>query len=49
VIQFKLVNRETQKKFNTLTFLNAPMGRLSDPNVSTLQEVLVKLQNSVIT
>lgn len=36
MIQFKLVDKESQKKLNTLTFLNAPMARVQDSNICTL-------------
>ena len=43
MIQFKLSNKETSKKVNTLTFVNVPLQKLqSDANISTLQDILMK-------
>ncbi len=43
MIQFKLSNKETMKKINTLTFLNVPISKVqSDTNLSTLQDILIK-------
>lgn len=45
MIQFKLVQKESPlKKWNTLTFLNIPMEKGSDPNIETLQDVMYKLK-----
>ena len=42
VIQFKLVDKNTYKSLNTFNFINLPVGKLQDNNVSTLIEILNK-------
>ena len=42
VIQFKIVNKETFKTNNSFTFINLPLAKVADNNVSTLLEILKK-------
>ena len=42
VIQFKLVDKQTYKSLNTFNFINLPVAKLQDNNVSTLIEILNK-------
>ena len=42
VIQFKLVDKTTYKSLNTFNFINLPVAKLQDNNVSTLIEILNK-------
>ena len=42
VIQFKLVDKTTFKTNNSFTFINLPLSRVNDNNVSTLLEILKK-------
>ena len=42
MIQFKLVNKDTMKTFNTQTFVNVPASKLSDINLHTLVEIVSK-------
>lgn len=42
MIQFKLVNKQTFKSVNTLSFINVPLSKQGDPNIATLNEILVK-------
>lgn len=42
VIQFKLVDKQTYKSVNTFNFINLPIAKLQDNNVSTLVEILNK-------
>ena len=44
LIQFKLVNKQSFKSVNTLSFINVPLSKQSDPNIQTLNEILVKFQ-----
>ena len=42
LMQFKLVNKETLKTHNTMSFVNLPATKLADANVSTILEILQK-------
>ena len=42
LMQFKLVNKETLKTHNTISFVNLPATKLADANVATLLEILQK-------
>lgn len=44
VIQFKLVNKHTYKTQNTFSFINTPLAKVSDNNISTLLEILKKFK-----
>ena len=44
LIQFKLVDKMSYRTINTFNFVNLPLGRLQDNNVSTLIEILNKLK-----
>lgn len=44
VIQFKLVNKHTYKTVNTFTFINVPLAKIADNNISTLLEILRKFK-----
>ena len=46
VIQFKLVDKSTFKSVNTFNFINLPLAKLHDNNVSTLIEILNKSKKS---
>jgi hypothetical protein len=48
LIQFKLINKESQKRVNSLTFLNVPLSKYTDQNITVLQEVLIKLKNPMV-
>lgn len=43
-IQFKLVDKKTFKTMNTFTFINLPLQKTNDNNVSTLVEILNKFK-----
>ncbi len=43
-IQFKLVDKHTYKTFNTFSFINMPLQKTHDNNVSTLLEILNKFK-----
>ena len=43
-IQFKLVEKSTYKTVNTFTFLNVPLQKMVDNNISTLLEILGKFK-----
>ena len=43
-IQFKLVDKKSYKTLNSFTFLNAPLSKLNDNNMSTLLEILNKFK-----
>ena len=45
IMQFKLVRKDTMKIMNTQTFINLPISKTSDINISTLMEIIQK-QNS---
>lgn len=42
LIQFKLVDKATYKTINTFSFLNIPLAKIHDNNVSTLMDILTK-------
>lgn len=42
LVQFKLVNKETDKTFNTFSILNVPLTSYLDMNISNLHEILIK-------
>ena len=44
VIQFKLVEKETYKTLNSFSFINVPLAKIQDNNVSTLVEILNKFK-----
>ncbi len=47
MIQFKLMNKETEKEHNTFTFINVPLGKLTtDPNLITLHDILIKFRST---
>ena len=48
VIQFKLVNKNTYKTLNTFTFINTPLVKINDNNVSTLLEILKKFKKQTV-
>jgi hypothetical protein len=48
LIQFKLINKESQKRVNSLTFLNVPLSKHTDQNITVLQEILIKLKNPMV-
>lgn len=43
-IQFKLVSKNTYKTLNTFTFINVPLAKIADNNISTLLEILRKFK-----
>ena len=43
-IQFKLVDSSNYKTLNTFSFINAPLSKIHDNNVSTLLEILQKFK-----
>ena len=45
IMQFKLVRKETMKILNTISFVNMPISKATDINLSTLTEIIQK-QNS---
>ena len=42
LIQFKLVKKDTCKLLNTLSFVNLPLSKSTDINMSTLIEIINK-------
>lgn len=42
LIQFKLINKKNFKTVNTFSFINVPLSKVSDNNVSTLLEIMKK-------
>ena len=40
LMQFKLVNKNTLKTHNTFSFVNIPVSKMADTNVSTLMEII---------
>ena len=44
VIQFKLVDKSNYKTLNTFSFINVPLSKIQDNNVSTLLEILNKFK-----
>ena len=44
LIQFKLVEKHTYKTINSFSFINIPLAKLQDNNVTTLVEVLNKFK-----
>lgn len=40
IMQFKLVRKDTLKILNTQTFVNIPISKMNDINVSTLMEII---------
>jgi len=47
IMQFKLVRKDTMKIMNTQTFINLPISKTSDINISTLMEIIQKQNSSV--
>ena len=45
IMQFKVVRKDSLKILNTQTFVNVPISKMGDINVSTLMEIIHK-QNS---
>jgi hypothetical protein len=43
-IQFKLVEKDTYKTLNSFSFINVPLAKIQDNNVSTLIEILNKFK-----
>ena len=43
MIQFKLINKETNKKVNTVSFVNVPLAKMTDSNISIIQDVMIKI------
>ena len=46
LVQFKLVNPDTVKVFNTLSFVNMPQNKVGDINCQTFSEILAKFNES---
>ena len=44
LIQFKLVEKQSYKTRNTFSFINIPLSKSQDNNVTTLVEVLNKFK-----
>ena len=44
LVQFKLVEKDSYKTINTFSFINIPLAKLQDNNVTTLVEVLNKFK-----
>jgi hypothetical protein len=44
VIQFKIVNKNSYKTVNTFSFINTPLAKAQDNNISTLLEILKKIK-----
>ena len=42
IMQFKLVKKDSMKIINTQTFINLPISKISDINISTLTEIIQK-------
>lgn len=42
LIQFKIVSKDSERTLNTISFLNLPLSKAMDPNVMTLQEIMIK-------
>lgn len=42
IMQFKLVRRDTMKVVNTQTFVNTPISKMHDINISTMLEIISK-------
>ena len=42
IMQFKVVRKDTLKILNTQTFVNVPISKMNDINVSTLMEIIHK-------
>jgi len=42
LIQFKLINKKNFKTVNTFSFINVPLNKVTDNNVSTLLEIMKK-------
>lgn len=42
LIQFKLINKRNFKTINTFSFINVPLAKAADNNVSTLLEIMKK-------
>lgn len=40
-----MVSKQTNEVINTISFLNIPLSKQLDPNISTLHEVLIRLKN----
>lgn len=47
IMQFKLVRKDTMKIMNTQTFVNLPTTKASDINVSTLIEIIQKMNTTL--
>lgn len=44
LIQLKLVNSDSDKLHNTISFINMPLSKANDPNIQTLQDILIKFK-----
>lgn len=44
LVQFKLVDKASYRTLNTLNFINIPLAKMQDNNVSTLLEIMNKLK-----
>lgn len=44
LVQFKLVDKASYRTLNTLNFINIPLAKMQDNNVSTLLEIMSKLK-----
>ena len=42
IMQFKLVRKDAMKVVNTQTFINLPISKMHDINISTLLEIVHK-------
>lgn len=47
-IQFKLVDKNSYRTINTFNFINIPLQKIHDNNVSTLLEIISKLKKMSI-
>jgi hypothetical protein len=44
IIQFKLVNKNSFKTSNTISFINVPLAKQGDNNINTLLEIMKKFK-----
>ena len=42
LVQFKLVNKQTMKPMNLISFVNMPATKCADINIQTLTEIISK-------
>lgn len=49
MVQFKLVDKSSYRTINTLNFINIPLSKMQDNNVSTLLEIMNKLKRPTKT